>query len=70
MCKTIEILVNQGEKQGEKKGMKKQAVATAKKMLKSGTLTREQIAEFTELDIAKVEPLAEQITAENKNTQK
>ena len=48
----------EGQKEGRKEGRTEQALETAKKLLKIGLLSYEQIAESTNLSIKQIEELA------------
>ena len=53
------VILNRGRKEGRQEGRKEIQEETARRMLKTGKLTIEEIAEYLGLSIADVERLAD-----------
>ncbi len=51
-------MISYYEQEGRKEGIKEEKITTAKKLLKMGIVTIEQIAEATELSIEEIKKLA------------
>lgn len=61
MCQIMEDMRNEALEEGRKEGIKEAAINTAKRMIKRGKATLEEIAEDTDLTLSKIEELSANI---------